>query len=151
MTTDEIWVRFLIYNDCGTKKFLNVFFPVLSTTLISLLILSFIQFRWAVSEEESKMYKPIRGHLDFSNWPKNNNLVEDVKDLTYCQVSLNSAQRFKSSERILANKRQGRQSLFSVDPPPPQKKMLTWCLASCQVSLNSVHRLQGTSRKCLGK
>ena len=27
MTTDEIWVRILIYNDCGTEKFLNVFFP----------------------------------------------------------------------------------------------------------------------------
>ena len=30
MTTDEIWVRILIYNDCGTEKFLNVFFPVQS-------------------------------------------------------------------------------------------------------------------------
>ena len=29
MTTDEIWVRILIYNDCGTEKFLNVFFPVI--------------------------------------------------------------------------------------------------------------------------
>ena len=29
MTTDEIWVRILIYNDCGTEKFLNVFFPVM--------------------------------------------------------------------------------------------------------------------------
>ena len=28
MTTDEIWVRILIYNDCGTEKFLNVIFPV---------------------------------------------------------------------------------------------------------------------------
>ena len=28
MTTDKIWVRILIYNDCGTEKFLNVFFPV---------------------------------------------------------------------------------------------------------------------------
>ena len=28
MTTDEIWVRILIYNDCGTEKFLNVYFPV---------------------------------------------------------------------------------------------------------------------------
>ena len=31
MTTDEIWVRILIYNDCGTEKFLNVFFPVKET------------------------------------------------------------------------------------------------------------------------
>ena len=29
MTTDEIWVRILIYNDCGTEKFLNVFFSVI--------------------------------------------------------------------------------------------------------------------------
>ena len=28
MTTDKSWVRILIYNDCGTEKFLNVFFPV---------------------------------------------------------------------------------------------------------------------------
>ena len=38
MTTDEIWVRILIYNDCGTEKFLinNVFFPVnLATTFLS--------------------------------------------------------------------------------------------------------------------
>ena len=30
MITDVIWVRILIYNDCGTEKFLNVFFPVKS-------------------------------------------------------------------------------------------------------------------------
>ena len=29
MTTDKSWVRILIYNDCGTEKFLNVFFPVM--------------------------------------------------------------------------------------------------------------------------
>ena len=28
MTTDKSWVRILIYNDCGTEKFLNLFFPV---------------------------------------------------------------------------------------------------------------------------
>ena len=28
MTTDEIGVRILIYNDYGTEKFLNVFFPL---------------------------------------------------------------------------------------------------------------------------
>ena len=28
MTTDKSWVRILIYNDCGTEKFLNVFFPL---------------------------------------------------------------------------------------------------------------------------
>ena len=28
MTSDKSWVRILIYNDCGTEKFLNVFFPV---------------------------------------------------------------------------------------------------------------------------
>ena len=32
MTTDEIWVRILIYNDCGTEKFLNVFFLVFLPT-----------------------------------------------------------------------------------------------------------------------
>ena len=28
MTTDKNSVRILIYNDCGTEKILNVFFPV---------------------------------------------------------------------------------------------------------------------------
>ena len=35
MTTDEIWVRILIYNDCGTEKFLNVFFPVYMYSIIT--------------------------------------------------------------------------------------------------------------------
>ena len=30
MTTDKSSVRILIYNDCGTEKFLNVFFSVLN-------------------------------------------------------------------------------------------------------------------------
>ena len=30
MTTDKRSVRILIYNDCGTEKFLNVFFPVIT-------------------------------------------------------------------------------------------------------------------------
>ena len=38
MTTDEIWVRILIYNDCGTEKFLNVFFPVVSFLLRKCLV-----------------------------------------------------------------------------------------------------------------
>ena len=32
MTTDKSWVRILIYNDCGTEKFLNVFFPLKMST-----------------------------------------------------------------------------------------------------------------------
>ena len=28
MTTDKIWVRILINNDCGTEIFLNVYIPV---------------------------------------------------------------------------------------------------------------------------
>ena len=28
MTTDKSLVRILIYNDCGTEMFLNVYFPV---------------------------------------------------------------------------------------------------------------------------
>ena len=43
MTTDKSWVRILIYNDCGTEKFLNVFFPVKTSArkrALVLLILS---------------------------------------------------------------------------------------------------------------
>ena len=43
MTTDEIWVRILIYNDCGTEKFLNVFLPVKK------LILNFLQRKYSLS------------------------------------------------------------------------------------------------------
>ena len=45
MTTDKSSVRILIYNDCGTEKFLNVFFPVIfvSTCIIS------PQMRWQQS------------------------------------------------------------------------------------------------------
>ena len=34
MTTDKSSVRILIYNDCGTEKFLNVFFPVYMWSLL---------------------------------------------------------------------------------------------------------------------
>ena len=40
MTTDEIWVRILIYNDCGTEKFLNVFFPVILDDLFCNVIMN---------------------------------------------------------------------------------------------------------------
>ena len=35
MTTDKSSVRILIYNDCGTEKFLNVFFPVIYTDTLN--------------------------------------------------------------------------------------------------------------------
>ena len=52
MTTDEIWVRILIYNDCGTKKFLNVFFPVKMWLLDR-------QTDWQTEAEQSDTYVPL--------------------------------------------------------------------------------------------
>ena len=47
-------------------------------TLISGFLLSFVEFRSAVSEEKSKMNQPIRGQ---AIGPKNINLIEDVESL----------------------------------------------------------------------
>ena len=41
MTTDKSWVRILIYNDCGTEKFLNVFFPVLLNHIVDPLVIDY--------------------------------------------------------------------------------------------------------------
>ena len=53
-------------------------------TLRACLMLSFVEFCSAVSEEKSKMFQPVRGrggHLVFAVGPKNTNLVEDVEIL----------------------------------------------------------------------
>ena len=63
MTTDEIWVRILIYNDCGTEKFLNVFFPVYQSKemkynlILEWLILSvslFLSFRFHAPTKQTQ-------------------------------------------------------------------------------------------------
>ena len=52
--------------------------------LRSCFLSSFVEFRSEVSEEKSKMSRPIRdqsGHLVFPVAPKNTNLVEDIEIL----------------------------------------------------------------------
>ena len=62
-------------------------------TLRSCFLLSFVEFRSAVSEKKLKMSQPIRGqgsHLVFRIGPKNTNLVEDVEILLpikFCWIS----------------------------------------------------------------
>ena len=66
--------------------------------LRSCFLTSFFEFRSAVSEEKSKMCQPIRGqgdHLVFLIGPKNTKLGRGRWDLAFCQVSLNSVQRFQ--------------------------------------------------------
>ena len=55
--------------------------PEYNEALRSCFLSSFIEFGSAVSEEKSKMSRPIRGqggHLVFPIGPKNTNLVEGV-------------------------------------------------------------------------
>ena len=59
---------------------------------------SFVEFRSAVSEEKSKMSRPIRGQggrLVFPIGPIKTKLGRGRWDLVSCQVSLNSVQRFQ--------------------------------------------------------
>ena len=51
MTTDEIWVRILINNDCGTEKFLNVFFPVELSVRLSVLC-------WYAAKNDNDLLNP---------------------------------------------------------------------------------------------
>ena len=73
--------------------------------LRSCFLSSFVEFGSAVSEKKSKMYRPIRGqggHLFFTDWPEKHKLGRGRLDLAFCQVSLNSIQRFQRSRKCLS-------------------------------------------------
>ena len=122
-------------------------------TLRSCYLSSFVEFRWAVSEEKSKMSQPIRGqggHLVFPIGPKNTNLVEDVEILLPVKFRWIPFSGFREEvENVSANQRPGRPSCFSDRPEKHKLGRRRWNLATCQVSLNSVQRFQRRSRKCL--
>ena len=124
--------------------------------LRSCFLSSFVEFRSAVSEEESKMSQPIRGqggHLVFPIGPKNINLVENLEILLPVEFRWIPFSGFRGGvENVSANQKPGRPSCFS-DRPEKKTKLDRgrWDLASCQVLLNSVQRFQRRSRKCLSQ
>ena len=85
--------------------------------------------------------------------PEKHKLCRGLSDLGFCQVSLNSVQRFSGFigevENVSANQRPGRPFCFSDRPKKHKLGRGHWDLASRQVSLNSVQRFQRRSKKCL--
>ena len=68
--------------------------PTWQRTLISCFLSSFVEFRSAVTDEKSKMSRPIDiggqdGYLCFSICSINTNLIEDVEILLPGKLSLN--------------------------------------------------------------
>ena len=96
-------------------------------------MLSFVEFRSAVSEEKLKMSQPIRdrgGHLDFPIGPKNTNLVEDVEILLPVKFRWIPFSRFRGEvENVSANQRPGRPSCFSDRPEIHKLGRGRWDLA----------------------
>ena len=116
------------------------------------------KFHWipfSVSEEKSKMSKPIRGqggHLVFWSAWKIQTWGRTMRScflLSFVEFrSAFSEEKSKMSQPIRG---QGGNLVFS-DRPEKHKLGRGHCnLASCQVSLNSVQRLQRRSRKCLSQ
>ena len=120
--------------------------------LRSCFLSSFVEFGSAVSEEKSKMSRPIRSqgsHLIFRISPKNTNLVEGVEILLPVKFRWIRLSGFRGeAENISANQRLGRPSWFTDRPEKHKLGRGHWDLASCQVVLNSVQRFQRRSQKC---
>ena len=116
---------------------------------------NFIEFCSAVSEEKSKMSRPIRGqggHLVFPIGPKNTNLVEGVKILIPVKFRWIPFSGFREEvENISANQRPGGHLVFPIGPKNTKLGRGRWDLASCQDSLNSVQGFLQRSRKCLSQ
>ena len=88
--------------------------------LKSCFLSSFVKYRSAVSEEKSKMSRPIRGqggHLVFPIGSKNTNLVEDVKILLPVKFRWIPFSGLRGEvENASANQRPGRPSCFPIGP-----------------------------------
>ena len=113
---------------------------------------SFVEFGSAVSEEKSKMSRPIRGqggHLVFPIGLKNTNLVEGFEILLPVKFCWTPFSGFRGEvKNVSANQRPGRRYCYSDRPEKHKLGRGRWHLASCQDSLNSVQRFQRRSRKC---
>ena len=109
-----------------------------------LLLSSFAEFCSAVSEEKSKYVsanqRPGRPYC-FLDQPQKHKLGRGRWELAFCQVSLNSVQRFqRRSRKCLSQSETRRLSCFSDQPEKHKLGKGRLDLASCQVSLNSVQR-----------
>ena len=108
-------------------------------------ILITVKFRWipfsgfrGEVENVSANQRPGRPFC-FSDRPKKHKLGRGHWDLDYCQVSLNSIQRFqRRSWKYLSQSEARRPSCFSDRPEKHKLGRGRWDLASCQDSLNSV-------------
>ena len=116
---------------------------------------TFVEFRSAVSEEESKMSQPIRGqggHLAFPFGQKNTNSVEDDDILLPVKFHWIPFSGFRGEvENVSANQRPWQPSCFSDRPKKHKLGRGRWNLASCQVLLNSVKQFQRGSWECLSQ
>ena len=93
-----------------------------------------------------------RAAIPFSDLPKKHKLGRGCWDLSSCQVSLNSVQRFqRRSPKCLSQSEARAAILFSNRPKKHKLGTGRWDLASCQVSLNSVQWFQKRSPKCLSQ
>ena len=72
-------------------------------------------------------------------------------DLAYCQVLLNSVQRFQRSRKCLSESEARGASCFSNRPEKHKLGRRRWDLASCQVSLSNVQRFQRRTRQGLSQ
>ena len=146
-----LWI-ILYWNHISLVSFvkLKIFWALRSCFLSN-----FVEFGSTVSEEKSKMSRPIRGqggHLVFPIGPKNTNLVEGFEILLPVKFRWILFSGFRGEvENVSANHRPGRPFCFS---DPPEKHKLGrghWDLASYQVLSNSFQRFQRRSRKCLSQ
>ena len=124
----QSWAIFVEFRSAVTEKKSKMYQPIRGWTAILFfrsarktqtwkmtLRSSFFEFRSAVSSEKSKISQPIRGqggHLVFQIGAKNTNLVEDVKSLLSCQVSLNSVQWFQKRSRKCLSQSEARAAIL---------------------------------------
>ena len=87
-------------------------------TLRSCFQSSFVEFRSAVSEEKSKMYRPIRGQgaILFLWSAQKHKLGRGRWDLASCQVLLNSVLQFQRKSRKCLSQSEARAAIFSNRP-----------------------------------
>ena len=120
-------------------------------------ILLLLKFHWIPFGGywgEVKMYQPIRGqggHLVLRSAPKHEH-GRGRWDLSSCQISMNSVQRFQKRSRICLSQSETRSAIVYFGSA---RKTQTWqrTLISCLLSIFVEFRwcLQRRSRKCLRK
>ena len=117
-----------------------------------------VKFRWipfngfrGEVENVSANQRPGRPSC-FSDRPEKHKLGRGRWALAFCQVSLNSLQRFKKRSRKCVSQSGARAAVLFFRLAWKHKLGRgRWDLASLQVSLNFVQQFQRRSRKCLSQ